>query len=183
MTKFNSGSIKTAVGQRLELLSKEWNLNREGMAKHFGLARMSYYKNEIGENFPRLKTLHLLSTQHDIAMDWFIFGKGPRRSSDIARSVKRESELEKQLEQKTKEYSHQLEAEKKRADEAEARAREAERLSETAGERFIENLKPGVKELLEYIDNNPTFYHKIILHFEEYRAQHEKKPLSAGENG
>lgn len=149
---------------------------REEFAKQFGIKRNSYYKNETAETMPGLGTLFQLSDRHDISMDWFLFGKGPKNVSEWERLRKTEADLENRLKQHKHTSDRHLEAEKnrvanaeKRAEEAELKLKAAEKLLETAHQRFMDNQKPGVKELLNFMDTDDRFYHNVILYFQDYK--------------
>lgn len=182
--KFKPGPVREAAGKRLEQVRKEWNLDRAAMAARFGQARISYYKNERGVSLPGLGVMYRLSNQYDISMEWLLFGKGPKRISEWNRLTERAEELEKKLVHHEEQSAQQLESAEKRALHAESRVEACEqnliktkRLLETADERFLDKQKPGVKELLEHIDKDSKFYHKIILYFEEYKEKQGKKEV------
>jgi transcriptional regulator with XRE-family HTH domain len=62
---------------RLKTLREHLKLSREDMARHMGVSIHAYYKNETGSTIPSVKILKRLAQNDDIAMDWFLLGKGP----------------------------------------------------------------------------------------------------------
>lgn len=155
----NKKVILQAAALRLKNVREQAGFNGREMASRLGLSAPGYNKNEQGSNFPGIDTLQALSEKFNISMDWFLFGKGPM-------NYKEKGEKEKQLEQRVKTLEHNLEGmveESKKHEEA---------LQERAG--AIE-MKPEVREVLDYMASHPVFYHELMLYFHRHKSGGEGK--------
>jgi transcriptional regulator with XRE-family HTH domain len=146
--EFKRGSLLAQIGGRMKKLREQFNLSQGVMARKFNLSNSGYFKNETGNTFPGVRTLYRLSTEHDISMDWLLFGKGPQ----YYKGKEREVELEQVVEQLKKELVKKEEAKNAAID-----------------------MKPEIRELLEYMARIPLLYHELLVHFENFRV--EKKEL------
>lgn len=146
--EFKRGTLLAQIGGRMKKLREQFNLSQGVMARKFNLSNSGYFKNETGNTFPGVRTLYRLSTEHDISMDWLLFGKGPR----YYKSKEKEVELEQVGEQVKKELVKKEEEKNAAID-----------------------MKPEIRELLEYMARIPLLYHEILVHFENFRV--EKKEL------
>jgi transcriptional regulator with XRE-family HTH domain len=162
--------IKQAVGLRLKTVREQAGCSMPEMAVRLHITPGAYSKNERGLNFPGLDTLQYLARDFDISMDWLIFEKGPMYNKE---KDQREKELEQTaaalkqtvqtLEQNLEGLQGQLEEERKKQEKA-----------AQAMANAIE-MNPEVKELLDNLERDPIFYHKLMLNFQEYKL--EKKEL------
>jgi transcriptional regulator with XRE-family HTH domain len=139
--------IKQAVGLRLKTVREQAGCSMPEMAVRLHITPGAYSKNERGLNFPGLDTLQYLARDFDISMDWLIF----------------EKETVQTLEQNLEGVQGQLEEERKKQEKA-----------AQAMANAIE-MNPEVKELLDNLERDPIFYHKLMLNFQEYKL--EKKEL------
>ncbi len=159
-------------GARLKKFREELGLSRQDMVRRLGLSRTAYYKNESGETFPGGPTLQLLVKEHDISMDWLMFGRGSMRYNE---ANQRASALEKELEGLAKE----LEALKKEREKA--RADGAAMAEKLAGKLIVED-KPGFKEFFEWMDREPLLYHEVMVFFHNFKkGPHEPEESPAAE--
>ncbi len=136
------------IGTRLRKLREQFNLSQGVMARRFDLSNSGYFKNETGNSFPGLRTLYRLSTEHGISMDWLLFGKGPM----YYKGKEKEVELERAVEQLKKELVKKEEEKNASID-----------------------MKPEVRELLDYMAGIPLLYHEILVHFQDFKVK--KKEL------
>lgn len=149
MTK--SMSIKGS-GTRLKELRQKLGLSPGEMARHLGLSQNAYYKNENSETFPGAATIILLEKDYDVSMDWLMFGKGPVFYN---KEKQRVEAMEKELETLKKEHEKTL-----------AKTKEIE-------DKLSVDNKPGLKELFEYMERVPVFYHELMVYFQNYKMTAE----------
>lgn len=142
-------------GVRLKELRQQLGLSPKEMSHRLQLNIQTYYKNESGENFPGAATINILEKEYDISMDWLMFGKGP---VNYNKEKQRVESLEKEL------AALKAELDKKLAEEREA-----------AG-KIVVDYKPGLKELLEYMERVPLLYHEVMVHFHKFK-------MAAGKTG
>lgn len=146
-----SKRIRRSAGEKLKQMRKERNLYRDQMAAHLGLSPSGYYKNEMGQSLPALPTLSRMVTEFDISMDWFLFDKGPRHFKEKAK------------------LEHLVEEHKKTKQDL----KDTQNERDNAVPAFKASLKPGVTDLLEYIDENTMFYHSVMMYFQQYKNKEE----------
>jgi transcriptional regulator with XRE-family HTH domain len=65
------------IGGRLSIIRKYLGFSIPQMAGALGLSYDGYYKNESNQASPGYFTLQRLQQNHDVSMDWLMFGKGP----------------------------------------------------------------------------------------------------------
>lgn len=141
--------IRKELGERLNALRYEKRFNRDQMAAWMGTTHSGYYKNEKGQNLPGIASLSRLANEHDISMDWLLFGKGPRLFKEKSKVEHLANELEKTKHEK-----------------------------ENAVPGFRESLKPGLNDMLNTIDEEPGLYHSIMVFYHEYMDKQEKEKKS-----
>lgn len=146
--EFKRGKLLAQIGVRIRKLREQFNLSQGVMARKFNLSNSGYFKNETGNTFPGVRTLYRLSTEHDISMDWLLFGKGPQ----YYKGKDREVELEQAVEQLKKELVKKEEEKNAAID-----------------------MRPEVRELLEYMARIPMLYHEVLVYFEDFKVK--KKEL------
>jgi transcriptional regulator with XRE-family HTH domain len=112
------------------------------MAGYFELSVSGYSKNENGETLPGLSTLRRLSDDHDISLDWLILNKGPKYFKEKEPPKQEGLDQEKQ--------------QQKEADEKIAR---------------WEAVMPDVKDLLEYMEQDPLLRHEVLAFFYKYKKK------------
>jgi transcriptional regulator with XRE-family HTH domain len=154
-----------AAGVRLKKLRKHVNCDKKQMASRLGIVTNTYYKNESGLNLPSLTTLKRLVDDFDLSMDWLLFGRG-------SMFFKEKAQKEKELEQAVKELNTQLDRERKNH-ETECKKKEEELKNQRQKAAFIES-RPDMKELLEHMEQDAIFYHKLMLYFQEYKIEKKK---------
>lgn len=168
------------TAKRLKILRQQLGYTQPQMAKYLGITASGYRKNEGGENIPHLSILHRLFNEHNISMDWFLFGKGPMHHAGpkIQEQEKRIRELEnevqrltRQLENETGRLNHELETvnEKYRQDNEKLQRI----LEQTEG---LRGLGADVKELVAYMKNDPELYHDLMLHFHRNKKERPQQP-------
>lgn len=69
-------SLYGTVANRLIQLRKSLGLTRPQMARRLGVTDNAYGKNENGQTLPGYHSLHRLSNELGVSMDWLFFGKG-----------------------------------------------------------------------------------------------------------
>ena len=150
------------VAARLKKIRQQIGCDKKEMAARLGITTSGYYKNEHGETLPSVSSLKRLSDDFNISMDWLFFNKGPMHYEEKA---KKEMELDQEVKNLNAELNQErqdLQAECQKRDE------ELTKLQEKTG--FIES-RPEMQELLEYIEKVPTFYHKLMVFFQEYKMK------------
>jgi transcriptional regulator with XRE-family HTH domain len=161
-----SKKIKQAVGLRLKAIREQVGCTMREMAVRLHITSGAYSKNERGLNFPGLDTLKCLARDFDISMDWLIFEKGPmynkekeQREKELEQTVETLKQTVQTLEQNLEGLKGQLEEERKKQEKAaQARATAIE-------------MNPEVKELLDNLERDPIFYHKLMLNFQEHKLE------------
>jgi transcriptional regulator with XRE-family HTH domain len=143
--------ILPEVAARLKTIRQQIGCDKKAMAARLGITTSGYYKNEHGETLPSVNSLKRLSDDFNISMDWLFFNKGPMHYEE---KTKKEMELNQERQD--------LLAECQKRDE------ELSKLQEKTG--FIES-RPEMQELLEYIEEVPIFYHKLMVFFQEYKMK------------
>jgi transcriptional regulator with XRE-family HTH domain len=69
--------LKRTIGYRLTQLRKRLKYTQKKMGEIFGISRVYYAKQEIGESFPSHHVLHKLGQHLNASLDWLMCGKGP----------------------------------------------------------------------------------------------------------
>ena len=143
-------STLQAVGNKLRALRRQLNYSRARMAAYFELSVSGYSKNENGETLPGLSTLRRLSDDFEISLDWLILNKGPKYFKEKEAPKQEELDQEKQQQQKQVE------------------------------EKVVrwEAVMPDVKDLLEYMEQDPLLRHEVLAFFYKYKKKNkeEEKP-------
>ncbi|MCP5054979.1 MAG: helix-turn-helix transcriptional regulator [bacterium] len=156
--------VNVEIRARIKKLREIAGCNQRDMAARLGITASAYSKYELGLNFLSIEAMQRMSQKLDVSIDWLLFNKGSMYNRDNDREIK---ELKKQMEQ----LKGQLEAERKE--------REAERKGEgtavreagpagPAGSHLELNLEE--RELFEAMKRVPMLYHKIMLHFQEFKS-------------
>ena len=157
--------ILKPVGARLKKLRKHLNFDMKQMASRLGIVTNTYYKNENGLNLPSLIILKRLADDFDLSMDWLLFGKEPM-------FYKEKAQKEMELEHAVKELNTQLDLERKNH-EVECKKKEEELKNQRQKAAFIES-RSDMKELLEHMEQDAIFYHKLMIYFQEYKIEKKK---------
>ncbi len=132
------------------------------MAEHIGVSYETYIKYERGHNFPNPSAMDHLLNQHNLSIDWFIFGKGPKYFLD-----KKEKEA---LENEVTELKTKLEGVTKQRDLA-----EKELKAEKSARAGIPEMSEDIKELVVQMNRDPLLRYETLLQFQRSRMQ-EKGP-------
>lgn len=146
--KSYKGKIKTlkGIGERLRLARKQSNYSAREMAERLGLNYNSYYKNENSATYPGLSTLYRLSEDHDISMDWLLFGKG----SMYCLEKEKRNELA-EPDKEPDQIRDKADAQKKKTEE------------------FMQ--KPELKDLLQIMEKIPMVYHAVLEFYWMFKAK------------
>ena len=150
--------ILQQVAVKLKKIRREAGLDKKAMAARLGITPGAYYKNEYGDSLPSLSSMKYLVDNYDISLDWLFFNKGPMHYEE-------KGKMERELEQEVKRLTAELDQESKKREEDLKKYQEKTAFLET---------KPEMKELLEYIEKTPIFYHKLMLFFQEYKMEQTK---------
>jgi len=161
------------VGERLQQVRKRARISKEEMALRMGITPGAYIKNERGMNFPGLVTLRRLARDFDISMDWLIFNKEPMH---YKKKREREIELEqqvKELEQKVEALSQKLNESERVVEELTHQLDEERKKQEKAAEERAKTIemRPEVRELLDYMEQDALFYYRLMINFHEFRLK------------
>lgn len=154
------------VGEKLKKIRIKTGCDRKTIAALLGVTPSAYCKNERGVYLPSLNSLIRLVENYNISIDWLLFNKGPMYYEE-----KRKKELE--LETTIDNLKTELEQERKNTEEK-CNTWEQERKSLLQGSAFFES-RPEAKELLVYMEQNPIFYHELMIYFQKYKLSMEKK--------
>lgn len=77
--------LKIAIGFRLKQMRKRIKYTQQKMGEIFGISRVYYAKQEIGDSFPSHHVLNKLGQRLNVSLDWLICGKGPMFFQDKTR--------------------------------------------------------------------------------------------------
>jgi transcriptional regulator with XRE-family HTH domain len=131
--EFDRKKLLRSSASKIRKLREQFGFTRKEMANYFRVNRTTYHKNENGDNLPGLSSLHRLSKDHDISMDWYFFDKGPMVFKDKGNPG---------------ELLEKLEESKKKLQESEQKAEELTRKNETL-EKELEEARRKNRELVE----------------------------------
>jgi len=129
------------IGNRLQKLREHLHYSREQMALHCEVTRGGYAKYERGDYLPKLVTLEQLSKKFDTSLDWLLLNKGPM------------SFKEKMPEEKI---------------EPPGKIQEKNTQEKLPGP---EQVIPDVKELLDYMNQDPLLRYEILVYFYKYKKE------------
>jgi transcriptional regulator with XRE-family HTH domain len=85
MTRKDIGKV---IGSKLLQVRQANKLTITQMAKALNCGRLSYIRNENGQNIPNYFTIYNLGSQLGISMNWFILDEGPLRIDEITAGEK-----------------------------------------------------------------------------------------------
>lgn len=157
--EMNKGKLLRQIAAKLKNLREQWGYDRKEMAAYFGISSAGYSKNENGQSFPGIKTQFLLSQDHDISIDWFMFDKGPMHFKEKEKMnvlEKKAAELEENV--------RQLQLENKNL---EQRNKVLEK--DLAEKNAALEITPEVKELIEHMKKIPLLYHDVLAGFQKFK--------------
>ena len=168
---FSKGKKTTKeIALRLQEVRKQTALSSAEMALRLGVSTGCYAKNEGGLHIPNLDSLRRLTMDFDISMDWFLFGKGPRL-------YKEKSEREKELEKTVEEMTRSSEALRNEITDLNREIADLKKQSEEEHKKIAREkagaleMIPEVRELLDFMAQDPIFYHRLLLYFQEFKQQ------------
>lgn len=147
------------LAARLKAIRKQRNLTTDRMAAELDICVNGYRKCEIGRNSLSQQTQILLAERFDISLDWLLLAKGPMQFSDIEKALRENVELKQEI-RKLKEQQEQQQRQ------LEKTTPEPPRSPNT-----VEVTTPEVRELLQYMEDNPMFKFQLLAHF--YRMKQE----------
>lgn len=166
--EFDRKRVLRSSASKLRKLREQFGFTRKEMADYFRVNRTTYHKNENGDNLPGLPSLHRLSKDHDISMDWYFFDKGPMVFKDKGKPEELLEKLE-EAKKKAVELSKNKETLEKELEEACRKNRELAAQVKPAAE-----VKPEVEELLEHMAAVPLLYHEILTHFQRFKIENRE---------
>jgi transcriptional regulator with XRE-family HTH domain len=143
--KLNKKSLLREIGFRLGKVREQLGFTKPEMAERFGMSPNGYRKNENGETLPNIETLHRLSTEYGIDMDWFLFNRGQSNYQESLPTRELEKTTQ-ELGQKLTETTNQLQTLEK----------------ETAP---IRHAGQDIMQMVERMGTNPKLYHELLLYF------------------
>jgi transcriptional regulator with XRE-family HTH domain len=166
--------ITKEIGLRLQEVRQQTGLSAREMAVRLKVTTGGYTKNEGGLSIPNIDSLRHLTLDFDISMDWLLFNKGPR-------FFKKKTERENELEQTVAELTR---VEAALRNEIADRDREIVELKGKLpktpyGESGAIEIIPEVRELLDQMEKDPVFYHRLMLNFQEFKQQ-KQLPVESG---
>jgi transcriptional regulator with XRE-family HTH domain len=86
--------LKIAIGFRLTQMRKRLKYTQQKMGEFFGISRVYYAKQEIGDSFPSHHVLNKLGQRLNVSLDWLICGKGPMFYQDKTREEQEAADKE-----------------------------------------------------------------------------------------
>lgn len=98
----------SGTGARLKELRLQLGHGPGKMAKQLDVSKTTYYKNENNFTTPAVPTLKLLAKEYDIALDWFLMGRGPRNFNKERERVEGLEKEVKTLRKEKEELEHLL---------------------------------------------------------------------------
>jgi transcriptional regulator with XRE-family HTH domain len=100
--------IASSLGLKLKQIQEIFNKSGAQMAEILYCDRVSYFRNEKGQNIPNIFTIYNLATQLDISLNWFLLDEGPMYIREIA-SVKDVESVSRPLTEDLKELFEHME--------------------------------------------------------------------------
>lgn len=150
------------IASRIKAIRREQKLTAPQMADALNISYNAYSKYERAWNSPSFKTQVVLSQKFDISLDWLLFNKGTMHISTIEKTL-RENPILKQEQEKLAEVQKQEEIKKQKEELNKKPAAPADAIIVTT---------PNLKELLQYMEDNPLFKHQLLTYF--YRCKQGK---------
>lgn len=160
--------ITAAATRKLIALRKELNLTKKQMAEKLEMTFGGYSKYERGEAIPGVRTLNIIINKFGVSVDWLIFDKGPKFIVDQSRVSQLEKEVEQlktALDNQRKDCDTRLEEKNKKVESLEHQLKQNENQEPEVFK------KPGIAELLDLVEKNRVFYHKLMLYVEDFKNQ------------
>lgn len=87
------GSGRAAIGARLELTRRAFDLSQTDLCKQTGLSNQAYNNYEAGYRIPNLESALILCNTYDLTLDWIYRGDMsglPLKLADALRSLKQD---------------------------------------------------------------------------------------------
>jgi transcriptional regulator with XRE-family HTH domain len=140
----------SGVASRMRILRKQNKLTVQQMASQLGKGPNGYRKYERGEYFPPLQVQVYLSENFDISLDWLLLNKGPMLRSEVEKALQ------------------------------ENKQPKAEKMEEKTGPEpevppdAVIVTSPEIKELLQYMEENPLFKFQLLGHFYRHKQGAQK---------
>lgn len=180
--EFDRKTLLRTSASKLRTVREHLGYSRKEMVEYLRVNRTAYYKNENGDNLPGLSTLHRLSKDHDISMDWYYFDKGPMVFNEKGNAEQLRKKLEESKE-KSGESERELEAFKNKAGELAKNIETMEKELEEERRKNLElnarvqagaDVKPEIAELLEHMAHIPLLYHEILGYFQRFKIENRE---------
>lgn len=168
-----SKQITREAGMRVKKIRQELRLTPMEMKKRLGLTSTSYYKIERGEQFFSWKTLHHFLEDTGLSSDWLLFGKGPKyfKEKDAPEKLAQQLEEQKMLyAADTTQLKKDLDTERKQTEILKKQLAVLEVKKTRPVSRYHPDLNDSTRELLEYFETSPTFFHEIMLLFHKHKS-------------
>jgi transcriptional regulator with XRE-family HTH domain len=166
--EFDRKKLLRSSASKLRKLRELFGYSPKEMADYFRVHRTAYHKNESGYNLPGLPSLHRLSKDHDISMDWYFFDKGPmyfKEKGNAEELLEKREESQKkveELEKKNETLEKELEKEREK------------NLGLAVQVKPGVEVKPEVEELLEHMAAVPLLYHEVLTHFQRFKIENRE---------
>jgi transcriptional regulator with XRE-family HTH domain len=158
-----------SIGQRLLKLRQHLRHSRPEMAARLKITVNAYGKNETGVNFPDLDSLHCLSVDFGVSMDWLLFGNEPMFIRERQKAV----EMEKNAADMGKQFNDlKVEMEHLREQMSE-KDNELLRLKDIAETVSNLTLEPDMQELVDRMKQDPLLRHKILTDFYRFVKEND----------
>jgi transcriptional regulator with XRE-family HTH domain len=156
------------IGTRIKRIRTTHKMSTNDFAAMLELSVNAYRKYERGLNTPSHKALILLVKNLDISLDWLLLNKGPMYFSEIENAFKENKELKQVAAQKDDKQSETQ--------------KEQETIKTSSKEPEIPEdamivTAPEIKELIQYMEDNPLFKYQMLTHFYTYK-QEGKNPFA-----
>ena len=161
----------SGVASRLRAVRREYKLEVLEMATELGLGANAYRKYERGIYIPSHSVQALLAEKFGISLDWLFFNKGAMHISAVETALRENEEFKKAAQQEAEEL--------KKAEQQEQEKINQENTRETVvPPDAMVVTRPEIKELLEYMDENPVFKFQLLSHFYQHRQGEVKDKKS-----
>lgn len=147
------------IASRVTAIRSQLKLTRPQMAEALNISYNAYTKYERALNLPSLKIQAILAEKFDISMDWLLLNKGSMHFSEIEKALQ-ENRVLKQEQEKLTEQEKQKEIEKQK--------QELNKEPVLSPDAVIVT-SPDIKELLQYMEDNPLFKHQLLTYFYRFK--------------
>jgi transcriptional regulator with XRE-family HTH domain len=140
----------SGIASRMRILRRQNKLTAPQMASQLEMGPNGYRKYERGVYFPPLQVQIHLSEKFDISLDWLLLNKGPMHRSEVEKALQ------------------------------ENKQPKPEKMEEKTGPEPVVPpdamivTSPEIKELLQYMEENPSFKFQLLGHFYRHKQGGQK---------